>query len=210
VFNLPTQKLDDRLTPKPVTVAPIKLRAVPHDERDIKLQAQRLLEVRTVKAGAQAWQAITTVETFDSWKKIGAALHVGKQHALVLTGANRPWGSNYSRALCEWMKANHFDRMPSSLRSVAIEMHEHIAEITAWRSTLPERQRQRLNGPQQNVRRWRRETADKVQRVEDAQKAASAAWRRFMRCVDKLSAEDALPLWQTARTQAVMFLGQTL
>jgi hypothetical protein len=204
VFNLPTQKLDDRLTPKPVTLPIVKLRSVPDDARDIKLQAQRLLEVRVVKSGLQAWQNIVEAETFESWKKIGAALSVGKQHALAVSGANAPWGRNYCKALNEWTKRNGFGAMKASTRSVAIAMNEHIAEITAWRVTLPERQRQRLNGPQQNVRRWRRETANGSKRVEDAQKAAAAAWRKFVRCVDKLSAEDAMPLWQTVQAEAAV------
>jgi hypothetical protein len=201
VFNLPTQKLDDRLTPKPVTLPVVRIRPVPDDAHDIKLQAQRLIQVRIVKAGTQAWQAITEVETFESWKRIGAALSIGKQHALAVSGANAPWGRNYCKALNEWTKRNGFGAMKASTRSVAIAMNEHIAEITAWRSTLPERQRQRLNGPQQNVRRWRRETANGSKRVEDAQKAASAAWRKFVRCVEALPADQAAPLWQIVREE---------
>jgi hypothetical protein len=55
----------------------------------------------------------------------------------------------------------------------------------------------------QNVRRWRRETADSIKRVENAQKAASAAWRRFVACVGALSPEQAAPI----RQQALIFLG---
>jgi hypothetical protein len=189
---------------KPVTLPIVRLRACPDVEHDLKIQAQRFIEIRTVKAGAEAWQAIDKAESFEAWKKIGAALSVGKQHALNVTGANRAWGQHYSREFCKWMTENHFSKMPKSLRSVAIELHENIDAITAWRSTLPERQRQRLNGPQQNLRRWRKETADKVQHVEDMQKAAAAAWRRFMRCVNKLSAEDAMPLWQTVQAEAAV------
>jgi hypothetical protein len=38
------------------------------------------------------------------WKIIGAALAIGKAHALRVTGANRAWGRNYSRAFCDWMR----------------------------------------------------------------------------------------------------------
>jgi hypothetical protein len=189
---------------KPVTLPIIRLRTPPDVERDLKLQAQRLIEIRTVKAGAEAWQAIGKAESFECWKKIGAALSVGKQHALNVSGANQAWGQNYSREFCKWMKENRFDKMPKSLRSIAIEMHENIDAITRWRSTLTDKQRQRLDGPLQNVRRWRRETANGTKRVEDAQKAAAAAWRRFMRCVNKLSAKDAMPLWQTVQAEAAV------
>jgi len=49
----------------------------------------------------------------------------------------------------EWLK---------SLRSVAIELHENIDAIEQWRTTLTDKQRRRLRGPLQNVRRWKRET----------------------------------------------------
>jgi hypothetical protein len=69
------------------------------------------------------------LESFKAWKLIGAALAVGKHRALKVTGANAAWGRNYSREFGKWMKANGFDRMPKSTRSVAIELHENAAAM---------------------------------------------------------------------------------
>jgi hypothetical protein len=46
---------------------------------------------------------------------------------------------------------------PSDRRN-AVELHENLKAITAWRATLPERERRRLIGAQANVKRWRKET----------------------------------------------------
>src|SRR5262249_45744163 len=97
---------------------------------------------------------------------------------------------------------NGFSRMPKSLRSVAVELNENCAAIEAWRSTLTDKQRQRLAGPLQNVRRWRRETATGETKQRDDVKRAEAAWRHFITCMKTLSPDQAMPLWQMAHDQA--------
>jgi hypothetical protein len=78
--------------------------------------------------------------------------------------------------------------------SVAIEMHENISAIERWRATLTDKQRRRLAGPLQNVRRWKRENGQCVPKP-DALAKAEAAWRRFVSCVEALPPEQAAPLW---------------
>jgi hypothetical protein len=96
--------------------------------------------------------------------------------------------------------------MHKSVRSVAVELHENIAEIEAWRSTLDERDRRRLTHPLSNVRRWR---AAIMPRPEaDALAKAEAAWRNFIRCVSVLSQDQAAPLWQAVQTQTQRSLTQ--
>jgi hypothetical protein len=163
----------------PVTLP--KLSLLDAQQPDIDDSAVRFMEHRTIKRGLEAWQAINRAESFEGWRAIGAALSVGKAHALRVTGANAAWGRNYSRAFGEWMKANGFDRMPKSTRSVAIELHENAAAIEAWRASLPERQRKRLVHPLSNVRRWRAATAHGNGKFpQDLKRDAMAAWRRFL------------------------------
>ena len=95
------------------------------------------------------------------------------------------WGRRLlTGAFCDWMKEHHFDRMPKSVRSVAIELHENIHAIEQWRTTLTEKQRRRLQGPLQNVRRWKREIGQVQSKRCDAVAKAEAAWRRFVSCVN--------------------------
>jgi hypothetical protein len=92
--------------------------------------------------------------------------------------------------------------MAKSVRSVAIELHENIAAITAWRTTLSEKDRRRLVHPLSNVRRWRAATVHKTKCADDALKAAEIAWRRFTQLVAVLPPDQAAPLWQAAQAQA--------
>ena len=89
--------------------------------------AARVAERKVIRAGLDAWQAIGKADTFENWKKIAAALAVGKAHALRVTGANAAWGQN--------------------TRTKAIELHENIVAIEQWRETLPERQGRALIHP---------------------------------------------------------------
>jgi hypothetical protein len=127
-------------------------------ESEAKETAARFQEYRIVKQGLDAWQEVTRANSFEAWKKIGAALLVGKRRALHITRANAPWGQHYCREFNRWIIEHHFDRMPSPTRSVAIELAENEQAITLWRNALPEKQRRRLINPQSVVKRWRRET----------------------------------------------------
>ena len=188
--------------PKPVTLPRVELKTFDDDDREIEEIAKQFATKRIIKTGLECWQAIERAESFENWKSIGAALAIGKAHALRVTGCNCAWGRNYSRVFCDWMREHHFDRMPKSTRSVAIELHENIFAIEAWRATLTEKQRRRLVHPLSNVRAWRQATAGTTARADDRVKAAGAAWRRFVTLMEMLPADQAAPLWQQAQAQA--------
>jgi hypothetical protein len=141
-------------------------------------------------------------ESFEAWKVIGAALSVGKAHALRVTGANSAWGRNYSREFGAWMKEHHFDRMPKSVRSAAIELRENATAIEAWRATLSERQRKRLIHPLSNVRRWRAAIQSNGKCPQDLKRDAMAAWRRFCTCVQALPGDQVQLLWPAVAAEA--------
>jgi hypothetical protein len=89
----------------------------------------------------------------------GPALAIGKAHALRISRAPTAWGRNYSREFGEWIKQHGFGKMSAPTRSVAVELHDNAEAITAWRNTLPERQRKRLIHPLSVTRRWKASTA---------------------------------------------------
>ena len=66
----------------------------------MKEAAEQIATTRTIRAGRDAWAAVGKAENFKSWQRIGAALAIGKAHALRVTGANAAWGRNYSREFC--------------------------------------------------------------------------------------------------------------
>jgi hypothetical protein len=152
-------------------------------------------------AGA-AWQTIGRADTFAAWKLIGAALVVGKAHGPARHWRERGMGPALFSRIRKWIKANGFDRMPKSTRSVAIELFENATAIEAWRATLPEKQRRRLVCPLSNVRRWRAATQSNGKAPADLKREAMAAWRKFMSCVRALPADQALAWWNTVFDEA--------
>jgi hypothetical protein len=150
--------LVDNRPPVPVTVPELEFlkKGPPVDEEPERKEiAARFAEHRIVAKGRDAWAAINKAESFEGWKAIGAALAVGKAHALKVTGANAAWGRNYSREFNLWVRQHGFERMPAPTRSVAVELHEHAEAITSWRDSLPERQRKRLGTPGEGTGRHR-------------------------------------------------------
>jgi hypothetical protein len=91
--------------------------------------AARIAATRIICRGRDCWDAIHKSESFEAWAAIGAALAIGKAHALKVTGANRARGRNYSREFGQWMKVNGFRFMRPSDRSNAIDLHENIAAV---------------------------------------------------------------------------------
>jgi hypothetical protein len=193
--------------PPPVTLPALVLKMPPEDKRDIKLQAQRFVEMRMVKAGADAWAAIDKAESFSGWLAIGKALQVGRDHALRATQANAPMGRLYCKEFSKWIEAHGFSRMPKSTRSVAIELAEHSDAITKWRDKLPEQQKRRLIHPLSVTRRWKASLAhDNSKSPQDLKRNAAAAWRRFVSCVEALPADQAAPLWQTVHKKSSLYV----
>jgi hypothetical protein len=171
-------------------------------EDDLAEGAERITTMRTIRAGRNALEAIAKAESFRAWTCIGAALAIGKAHALRVTGANAAWGQNYSREFGKWLKANGFDRMPGPTRSVAIELHENAEAIEAWRATLPERQRKRLIHPLSNVRRWRASLGHSNGRCPaDLHRDALKHWRRFCGCLEAMQPDQAAHLWQAVAAE---------
>ncbi len=171
-------------------------------EREAREAAERIAEKRVIRAGRDAWQTIGKAETFEAWKHIGAALLIGKRFALRASGANQAWGRTYSAAFCGWLQEHGFERMPGPTRSVAIELAENAAAITAWRDALPERRRRRLVHPLSVTRRWKASFANGNGKCpEDLKRDAIAAWKRFCVCVKALPQEHAGPLLQITRAE---------
>ena len=191
-----------RLNGEMVRIAPVTMPVVnlpPLDTETIEAETrQAQARVRVIRAGRDAWEQINRSQSFSSWLAIGAALAIGKAHALKVTGANRAWGRSYSREFGEWIRKHDFAAMPAATRSVAVELHENAEAITAWRDTLPERQRKRLVHPLSVTRRWRASTAHNGKCPQDWKREAVASWRKFCACVTALPANEAQPLLRQA------------
>jgi hypothetical protein len=166
-------------------------------EDDVAEAAEQISVMRTVRRGRDAWEEIGKAESFESWESIGAALAIGKTHALRVTGANRAWGSTYSKAFSKWVADHGFTSMRPSDRSYAIALHENLAAISSWRDGLSAHRRNRLIGAQANVKGWKAATAQgNAKCPRDLKRDAAAAWRRFISCMNLLPPDEAILMWQ--------------
>jgi hypothetical protein len=179
----------------PVTLPTLSFSSEPPDNRE---KAEAMIRLRVIRAGRDAWQEISKAESFDSWKLIGAALAIGKEHALRITQANAAWGRNYSKAFGEWMKEHGFTDMRPSDKSYAIALHEHFSEIVAWRAGLSDKQRSRLTTAQSNVKRWRATTVQRPACSAELRTKATMHWRRFLACMKALPPGEAEALWKSS------------
>jgi hypothetical protein len=199
----------DNRPPAPVTLPALESLKAPlvDDGAERREVADKFAEYRTVRAGVECWQAISTVNTFEARTKIGKSLLVGRDHALRATGANRPAGQIYCKAFSAWITKHGFNGIEKTVRSAALDLVEHLAEIEAWRLRLGEKRQRQPKHPLSNVAAWRKATQVKS---TDPYKAAVLAWRRFCACVTALPADEARPLWATAQAQAAAVLGSAL
>jgi hypothetical protein len=182
---------------RPVSVPPITL--PPDSASLVALDDEHAAEVRILRDGRAAWQAIGKADTFENWCVIGRALQIGKISALRVSGANRAMGRTYSLAFHQWAKEHGFHRMNKSVRSVSIELAENLQAITEWRATLTEKQRRRLVHPLSNVRGWQRATGQFAKQRNIAEEAQQAL-RRLLSLIAHLPAAQAESLKQAART----------
>ena len=176
------------------------------DEPELRETAGRFLEARTIKAGAECWQAQGRSNSFAAFLKIGRALLLGRKFVLESTGANAPMGARYCVAFSKWTEAHGFVGMQSSLRSVCIDLAENSDAITAWRNGLPERQRKRLVHPLSVTRRWLASTHANGKSPTDLRRDAKAALTHFRSCVTALPRDEARVLWRLIAAEATIHI----
>jgi hypothetical protein len=117
---------------------------------------------------------------------------------------NTARGARYSKRFNEWLIAHGFTNidMLKSTRSHSIELVENLSSIEYFRATaLTEKERRRLQGPQQNVRRWRRAQQTAEPKRDDIARAL-AAWRSFKTAMQALSQSQGGEIWAAVAAEA--------
>jgi hypothetical protein len=145
--------LGEPIFERPISLPRFNLPAY-DDSEDRKELAARLAEQRIIRLGRDAWQAINKSGSFEAYKAIGAALLIGRDHALKATGLNAPHGRRYSLAFRQWMRAFGFGDMSNTTRKRIVTLTENAAAIEAWRAGLSPRERNRMGNAEHMVRRW--------------------------------------------------------
>jgi hypothetical protein len=125
-----------------------------------------------VRQGQEAWQRLRSHSTWEDWKKVGAALVIGRAEAMRDGHVNKPKGRSYNAAINAFLKKFGFDGLDSGDRSRLFDVMDHQNRIEAWLGKLLPKERLRLNHPASVWRRWRAATAEpKEQKVSRQQQA---------------------------------------
>jgi hypothetical protein len=147
---------------------------------------------------------------------VGRALAIGRSFALQSSGTNRPVGSRYNAAMGSWLRENDLDGISAQERYRALLVLENLVSITAWRETLDEAHRRRLNHPNAIWAHWRcSTTAEPQHTVRQAAKAKRGYGRpicfpqnmeqRAAIAIRKANSNDILVLARVSLENAIRF-----
>jgi hypothetical protein len=112
-------------------------------------------EQSTIVDGQEAWHRLRHDQTWDDWKRVGAAHVLGRNGAMHEAGVNRPLGRRYKAAFAAWLKKFGFENLDKADRSRLFVVMDHLEEIETWRATLTPAQQLCLNHPSGVLRRWK-------------------------------------------------------
>ena len=104
---------------------------------------------------ADANDRIKRRANWRDWCLIADGLAVGRVKAMRRAKTNQPRGGVYGRAFAQWMAERPWARnINKATRNHLLWVAAHRSEIEAWRETLTQRARGRMNHPTSLRRRW--------------------------------------------------------
>ena len=107
-----------------------------------------------VAAGYNAWKELKRQKTYERWLSVGRAFNIGRTICLNASGANAPKGQPYTGYFSEWLRCEGFDGVSKSERRDLFKVMENEHEITAWRESLDDDEKRRVNHPETVWRKW--------------------------------------------------------
>jgi hypothetical protein len=118
-------------------------------------------EDRKEKDADEAAERIKRGQHWLDWMYIAEGLEVGRVKAMRRVGTNRPIGAGYNRAFGDWLNERQWARdLDKPTRNHLFWCADNRNAIEAWRETLAQDERARLNHPTALKRRY--EAARKV------------------------------------------------
>lgn len=103
----------------------------------------------SIEQGRDAWGRLrgSGQKLWSDWVLVAHALAAGREHALRIAQTNSPHGKKYTLAMRQWLDANGFGEMSQPERHSCHRLFQNLPAITAWRDSLPEHQRRKINHP---------------------------------------------------------------
>jgi hypothetical protein len=145
-----------------------------------------------IAAGQAAWGRLKTHQTWNDWRALGAALAVGRTEAMGEAGTNRPFGSKYCEFFKQWLTVNGFSDLDDNrTRARLLSCVENIDAIEAWRTTLEDEKRLKLNHPATVWSAWKRSTGERKEKTHDPAPDLLVAWNKATSEEKKVVFEDS-------------------
>jgi hypothetical protein len=137
-----------------------------------RLPGQPIIPVDLLPRAAEAWERIQVAmaeyrraqqdfrhrQRAEDWFLIAQAIAFGRAKVMKDTGAEKPAGRRYNKAMSEWLRAKHLNGIGKSTRSRLAEIAAHLEEISAWHARVDANDRIRVNHPRTILERWRKDT----------------------------------------------------
>jgi hypothetical protein len=108
------------------------------------------------RIGEEALEAVR--QTFDRWMQVACALDIGRQKAMIATGADDVQDRTYRKAFSRWLarhpKFNNQEELPDSTRSWLLRCYDYQGDIISWRHRQGAKEMIRYNYPETVFLRW--------------------------------------------------------
>ncbi len=112
-------------------------------------------EARKEKLAEEAEDRIRKGAHWSDWMYVADGFAVGRAKAMRAAGTNQPYGKAYTRAFGDWMAERPWTKnIDTGTRSVLLWVADHRSEVEAWRETLAQNERAKLNHPTALKRRY--------------------------------------------------------
>jgi hypothetical protein len=124
-------------------------------------------DARKEKLAEEAEDRIRRGAHWSDWMYVADGFAVGRAKAMRAAGTNQPYGKAYTRAFGEWMKERPWareERIDKGTRSNLLWAADHRSEIEAWRETLTQGERAKMNHPTTLKRRF--EAAHRITAID--------------------------------------------
>jgi hypothetical protein len=126
-------------------------------------------EARKEKLAEEAEDRIRKGAHWTDWMYVADGFAVGRAKAMRAAGTNQPYGKAYTRAFGNWLAERPWTKhIDTGTRSVLLWVADHRSEVEAWRESLAQNERAKLNHPAALKRRY--DAAHKVAVANEAPK----------------------------------------
>ena len=137
---------------------------------------------------AEADERIRKGSHWSDWGFIADGFAVGRSKAMHASGSNKPYGKGYTEKFAAWMAERPWaKRIDKSTRNHLLWVADHRSEIEAWRETLAQNERDKLNHPTNLKRKF--ESAQRVSAKDPALPKKETNKDALVRALDEAHAE---------------------